>query len=309
MTTLKKIGFLGPRGTFSEEALMEQRLRGTQAETVPFATIAQVLEAVAEGQVDTGFVPIENSIEGSVSATIDSLIFDYELSIVGEYVHDIHHDLMALANTSLDDIETVISHPQPLAQCRKFLAQRLPNAILRATTSTSEAAREVSESGDNSLAAIAPHKAAEIYSLSIINSNIEDHSGNQTRFIEVTKEGLPPRTGNDRTSIACFQVRDEPGFLFSILAEFYARRINLTKIESRPSKKGLGEYCFVIELDGHVRDPLVADALVNLKDRLADVRFMGSYPKYQGSASLSLSSDDPGHLWIEGILKRREFRD
>ncbi|MDA8196911.1 MAG: prephenate dehydratase [Actinomycetota bacterium] len=309
MTLLKKIGFLGPKGTFSEEALIEQKLRGSKADTIPFATIAQVLEATANGAVDSGFVPIENSIEGSVSATIDSLIFDFELSIVGEYVHDIHHDLMALDHTSLREIATVISHPQPLAQCRKFLAQFLPNANLRATTSTSEAAREVSDSQDKSIAAIAPRKAAEIYSLSIISDNIEDHSGNQTRFIEVTKEALTPRTGNDRTSIACFQVRDEPGFLFSILAEFYARRINLTKIESRPSKKGLGEYCFVIELDGHIRDPLVADALVNLKDRLAEVRFLGSYPKYKQSSNFRNTLDDPGHLWIEEILRRREFKD
>ena len=275
--TVSSVAFFGPSGTFTEEALLSQSDLAAAA-LLPKANIADVLEAVAAGEVDLGVVPIENAIEGTVTATIDTLIFDVELLIEREIILDIHLQLMARPGTALADITTVSSYPHALAQCRSFLTTALPDAERRAGTSTADAARLVSEHGTAGDAAIAPRLAASLYGLEIVAEDVEDHQDNQTRFVAVTAGSIPPATGHDRTMIACFQDADRPGSLYGILGQFAARDINLTNLQSRPTKRGLGEYCFVIELEGHLADPVIRDCLRDLRAHLADIKFLGSYP-------------------------------
>jgi prephenate dehydratase len=242
------------------------------------ATIVDVLEATRGGQVDLGFVPLENGIEGSVPITLDSLVFDFDLLIQREVVLDIHLALLANRGTRLADVKVVASFPHALAQCRKFLTANLPEARGVTAESTAEAARELAERPDKATAVIAPPTAAAMYGLEILAEEIEDHPENQTRFVAVASSGIPRATGHDRTTIVCFEGADHPGNLHSILGQFAARDINLTKLESRPTKQGLGEYCFVIDLEGHIGDEIVADCLRDLHASLFRVKFLGSYP-------------------------------
>ena len=271
------VAYLGPEATFSQEALLSQPDLA-RAVQVPLASITAVLEAVAQGEADLGFVPMENAIEGTVSATIDGLIHDVDLHIQREVVMDIHLHLMAPPGTAPGDVRAVSSYPHALAQCQKFLARELPGAEQRAANSTADAARVLGETGAAGEAAIAPRLAAERYGLVILAEDVEDHPENQTRFVLVGRERVPPPTGHDKTSIVCFQRADHPGSLHGILGQFAARNINLTKLESRPTKQGLGDYCFVIDLSGHLGDEIVADCLRDLHVSLAGVKFLGSYP-------------------------------
>ena len=271
------MAYLGPAATFTQEALLTQPELAL-ADLTALASITAVLEAVAQGEVDLGFVPIENGIEGTVSATIDGLIHDVDLHIQREVVMDIHLHLMAVPGTGLADIHAVSSYPHALAQCQKYLARVLPGAEQRASNSTADAARVLGESGAPGEAAIAPRLAAERYGLAIVAEDVEDHPENQTRFVLVARSGVPAPTGHDKTSIVCFQRADHPGSLHGILGQFAARNINLTKLESRPTKQALGDYCFVIDLSGHVGDEVVADCLRDLHASLAGVKFLGSYP-------------------------------
>jgi len=275
----RSIAFLGPEGTFSEEALLSV-LSLAAAEPVAMATIADALDAAHHREVDAAFVPIENSIDGTVSATLDHLVFDVELFIQLEHVFDVHLDLLAPQGTELGNIRRVVSIPVALAQCRRFLREHLPGAQLEHASSTAEAARLVGQAGPDGTAAIAPALAGKLYGLDTIAPAVEDHAGNQTRFVLVSRGVLPPPTGHDRTSLACFQQADRPGNLHQILGQFAARNINLTKIESRPTKLGLGDYCFVIELEGHLSDEVVGDCLKELHSKLASVKFLGSYPAF-----------------------------
>jgi prephenate dehydratase len=251
--------------------------------------MSQVLDAVRSSEVDLGFVAMENAIDGTVRDTIDSLVFDAELFIQREVVLDIHLHLMARPGVALSDVRRVASIPVATAQCRTFLAGHLPTAELAATNSTAEAARLVGEGStllaDVPTAAIAPRLAAQLYGLDILVEDVEDHPDNQTRFVAVARLGIPAPTGHDRTSIACFQNADHPGSLHTILGHFSARNINLTKLESRPTKKALGDYCFIIDLEGHIGDVVVADCLRDLRAELADVKFLGSYPAAGASAA------------------------
>ena len=277
--TWARIAFLGPEGTFSEEALLSiPALAG--AEPIPMTTIADALDAANRREVDAAFVPIENSIEGTVSATLDHLVFDVDLFIQLEYVLDVHLHLLARAGTKLADIDRVVSIPVALAQCRRFLQDRLRGAELVAATSTAEAARLVGAEGPVGTAAIGPALAGRIYGLETLVEGVEDHEENQTRFVLVARGALPPQTGHDRTSLVCFQQSDRPGSLHQILGQFAARSLNLTKIESRPTKLGLGDYCFVIELEGHLSDEVVGDCLKELHMELAAVKVLGSYPVF-----------------------------
>lgn len=277
----RRIGFFGPFGTFTEQALLTQADLA-RCNLVPFRTVPDVLDAVAGGEVDLGFVPIENSIEGTVNFTQDALVFDHDLLIQREVVLDINHCLLAPAGTSVADVVEVVSIPVATAQCHAFLRSSLPAAELRDANSTADAARQVAEraaNGESGLAAIAPRAAARLYNLDVIAEGINDHLGNQTRFILVGRDEVPQPTGHDKTGLAVFQRADEPGSLISILQEFAARRINLSQLLSRPTKAGgLGDYCFVIYADGHVADELLADAMRELRAKQGDVKFLGSYP-------------------------------
>lgn len=270
-----RIAYLGPSGTFTEQALLGEHDL-TQLDLVPMPKFADILDATSTGEVDLGFVAIENAIEGTVNVTLDALAFDHQLLIQREVVLDIHLTLMAAKGTSLADVTTVASHPVASAQCRKYLNKELPDVPVRPANATAEAAKlAVTESG---LAAIGPARAAEKYDLDILASDIADQAGNQTRFVLVAPGGVPAPTGHDKTTVVLTQREDKPGSLVAILQQFAARGINLSHLASRPVKTGLGSYCFIVDFDGHIADEMIADCLKGIRARYADVKFLGSYP-------------------------------
>ena len=273
-----RVGFFGPFGTFTEQALRTQPDLA-DLDVVAFPTVPDVLDAVTSGDVDCGVVPIENSIEGTVNFTQDALAFDYDLVITRDIVLDIEHCIVGMPGQRLEDVKVVLSIPVATAQCHRFLREQLRTAEVRAANSTAEAARLVAEAGGEGTVAISPRVAAARYGLDVLASDIADHPGNQTRFVVVARDGIPAPTGHDRTAMVVFQRADEPGSLISILQEFAARRINLSNLLSRPTKDGgLGDNCFVIYADAHIADELLADALRALHAKQGGVKFMGSYP-------------------------------
>lgn len=304
-----RVAFLGPPGTFTEEALLSQPDLAA-AELVPVRMISDVILEVDQGRVEMGVVPIENAIEGSVTVTLDTLAFEASEDVViqREIVLPIDMHLCAPPGTRLADVTTVVSIPHATAQCREWLSRKLPGVEVQAANSTAEAARDVAEAaagvkgkaagkgkaaargtgaggpGGGARAAIATSLAAKLYGLDVLAADIEDHPDNETRFV-VIGSGIPARTGHDKTTIVVFQSQDRPGSLLGILQEFAARAVNLTKLESRPTKRGLGDYCFFIDCEGHIDDELVADVLRNLAAKHT-VRFLGSYPA-AGSESAS----------------------
>ncbi|MGI9577336.1 MAG: prephenate dehydratase, partial [Microthrixaceae bacterium] len=245
---------------------------------VPCDSMVDVLFAVHEGTADAGVVPIENAIEGTVNATIDTIAMDVEVLIGRELLEPVAMNLLATPGSELSSITSVSSIPVATAQCRGWLRNNLPNAAHVAANSTAEAAAEVAKAADPTMAAIGNSRAAEVYGLDVLASGIEDHPENQTRFVVVGKGVVPAPTGHDKTSIVVYQRTDQPGSLMSILQEFAARRINLTLLLSRPTKVSLGDYCFVVDLEGHIADEVVADCLRILKSTQGDVKFLGSYP-------------------------------
>lgn len=266
--------FLGPRGTFSEEALLSLGI--DDLEPVPCPTIPDVFDAVESGECVRGVVPIENSQEGSVNATLDALVFDHDLTIRAELVRDIHHVLAAAPGTKLHDVRTVVSHPQATAQCRRWLFKNLPGVEIVAANSTAEAVeRAAAEPG---AAGVGTALAAQLSRAEVLVKSIEDYKGNQTRFV-VIGTGLCDRTGHDKTSLALFMHKDRPGTLLGILSEFAYGQINLTKIQSRPTKRQLGDYMFFVDLEGHISDPEVALALDCLRLKLRTVKVLGSYAR------------------------------
>lgn len=272
-----RVGYLGPPGTFSEQALMTQPDLAA-AQLVDLPSITEVIESITAEDIDLGVVPLENAIEGAVTVTLDSLTFDADVLIQREIVISVQMNLLGLPGAKLEQIERVLSIPVATAQCRSFLHKELGSAEAVAANSTAEAARRVVEENDPRMAAIGPALAADIYGLEILAVEIEDHPENETRFGVLARSGVPAPTGHDKTTIVVFQKADEPGSLLAILQEFAARAINLTNLQSRPTKRGLGDYCFLIELEGHLSDELVADCLRDLKSKQADVKFLGSYP-------------------------------
>jgi prephenate dehydratase len=299
-----RVGFLGPAGTFTEQALLTQPDLGT-GDLVPLPSIPDVVAAVQAGDVDLGFVAIENSIEGSVNVTLDTLAFEADLLIQREVVINVQLNLLAPPGTALSDIRQVLSFPHATAQCRGFLARALPGVETVAANSTAEAARVVGEERHAGVAAIGTALAAKLYDLEVVATDIEDHPENQTRFVVLGRSAIPGPTGHDKTTIVIFQHADRPGSLLGILQEFAVRAINLTKLESRPTKRGLGHYCFVVDLEGHIGDELVADCLRNLKSKQADVKFLGSYPaageegpavRREADAAWRAAQD-----WLEGL--------
>ena len=292
---MTSVAFFGPSGTFTEEALLTQPDLAAAALS-PRSSIDEVLEAVSSGAVDRGFVPIENAIEGTVNATIDGLIFGHDLFIEREVVLDVHLQLMARPGTRLDQVTRIHSFPHALAQCRSFMNSTIPGALSVAATSTADGARFVGESGGPHDAAIAPRLAATLYGLDVIASDIEDHEDNQTRFVAVSRDEIPAPTGHDHTTIVCFQDADRPGSLYGILGQFAARDINLTNLQSRPTKQGLGQYCFIIDLEGHLADQVIADCLRDLRAHLADIKFLGSYPTGGDASDESVRRSLPSAL-------------
>jgi prephenate dehydratase len=271
----RRIGFLGPFGTFTEQALRSQPDLA-DAELVPMRTFIDILLATQDGEIDLGFVAIENAIEGTVNVTMDTLVFDTNLLIQREVVLDIEMMLMGRPGTQLDAITGLVSHPVASAQCRSFLRAKLPDVEIEVASSTAEAARLAAETPG--LAAIGPAIAGEQYGLEILAANIADHPDNQTRFLLVAREGIPAPTGHDRTTVMLTQHEDKPGSLVTILQEFAARGINMSLLISRPAKTALGNYHFIVDLHGHIADDLVASCLQSIQAKHADVKFLGSYP-------------------------------
>ena len=275
-----RVGYLGPEGTFTEQAA--QRVEG---ELVPFATVHDVVEAVAGGTVERGVVPIENSLEGAVNATLDALAVDFPgVSIVGESVLAVHQALIAREALGLGAVTAVLSHPQGLAQCARFLRAELPAARLIATTSTAEAVRNVAASGEPH-AAIAPARAAALHGAVVLRERIEDDPDNATRFVVLAAAtpGPPAGQGPFKTSVLFAGAGDSsPGWLVRCLSEFAFRGVNLTKIESRPRRRQLGHYLFLVDLEGAAHDAAAADAIEGLRKHCEEVRVLGTYEAAPG---------------------------
>jgi prephenate dehydratase len=302
-----KVGYLGPEGTFTESALLTQSDLA-ESEHVLFRSHSDVLHNTATGKVDFGFCAIENAIEGTVNVVQDTLAFDSELMIQREVVIPITMNLLVKKGTSLDDVEKVISYPHALAQVRSFLRNRLPEAELEAANSTAHAAQMLAAVSSDNVAAVGTSLAAEKYGLEIVAEGIEDHSGNQTRFVLIARDGIPAPTGHDKTSIVVFQQSDKPGSLLAILQEFAARSINLTKLESRPTREALGNYCFFLDLEGHIADSMMADCLKTLQAKDVRVKFLGSYPAAgeQAEEVRQESNDalDKAQSWLDSIRSK-----
>jgi prephenate dehydratase len=270
----KRIAFLGPPGTFSEEAALRY---DPKAQLLPFASVAAVAAAVDSGMAEEGVVAIENSIEGSVTDTLDILIHESRLSIRRELVLSVGHCLLVRPGMQAADVKVLLSHPQALGQCRRFVERCFPKAEIVAALSTAAAVEEMM-TRDNA-AAIATRRAAELYAAEILAHDIQDRSDNLTRFV-VLAESDHASTGNDKTSLAFSFADDRPGLLVSALHEFSHRGINLTKVESRPTKERLGEYIFLLDLAGHRSDRAVAEALKAVEPHASFFRIFGSYPRY-----------------------------
>ncbi len=268
-----KVAYLGPEATFSHIAGLHYF--GTSAELVPVESIIDVFEEVSSERVNFGVVPIENSIEGVVATTLDA-IYEYGLKVCGEIYESISHHLMNQTGR-IEDIKKVLSHPQAIAQCRKWLRKKLPSVPLETVSSTALAAKWAAV--DKSVGAIASLVAAKLYHLQIVAKNIEDIKGNSTRFWIIGKTGVEP-TGNDKTSLL-FSVADRPGALFDVLKCFAVRKINLTKIESRPSKDEPWKYVFFLDCEGHIKDEKIQSCLEEMQNYCLQVIWLGSYPRGQ----------------------------
>jgi len=269
-----KIGFLGPKGTFSHEAMEKYTALGSYT-SYEYYTIPDMFNAIQRQDIDEAIVPIENSIEGAVNATMDMLASEEDLKIKGEIVVPIKQNLLAKKGTSFNDIRCILSHPQPIGQCRMYINSNFAGVEIKYVYSTAGAAEEVAR-GDIGLAAIASLKAAEVYGLEVLARNIQDADNNFTRFIVIAKSDSE-RTGNDKTSII-FSTENRPGSLYRVLDIFNLWDINMTRIESRPAKDQLGRYIFFVDIIGHRDDDDIRDALTMVKRKTSFFKFLGSYP-------------------------------
>ena len=281
---MMKVAYLGPRGSFADAALRTLPWAAS-ADVVPAVSVQAALTMVRSGDVDTALVPLENSVEGSVTVTLDELAYGEPLVIVDEVVLPVTFALVAAPGTSLGDITRLATHPHAQAQVRGWLAANLPDAVVIPALSTAAAAAALLEDPRPYDAAVAQAITAEIYGLDVLADNIGDTDEATTRFVVVAKPGaIPPSTGSDKTTLSLFMHQDQPGALLAILNEFAVRGVNLTRIESRPTRKALGDYYFSIDIEGHVDDARVAEALMGLHRVCLDVRFLGSYPRHDGKA-------------------------
>ncbi len=293
-----RIGFLGPKGTFSQEAVKEylkikqlncksfgrsenyKKYEGyngsKQHEEREYAAIRDILFAVEKGEINEALVPVENSLEGAVNETLDMLATEVNLKIKAEIIIAIRQNLLIKEGSSKEDIKYIISHPQPIGQCRKYISTNFPEAEIKLVYSTAGAAEMVA-SGKGDSAAIGSTVAAEVYDLEIFAKNIQDGDNNFTRFAVVSNDDSY-KTGFDKTSVV-FSTEDKPGSLYRILDIFNLWDINMTRIESRPAKKQLGNYIFFVDIEGHKDDDDVRDALTMVKRKTSFYKFLGSYPR------------------------------
>ena len=274
-----RIAYLGPAGTFSEDAL-RAAVGDQEVDAVPAATVPEAIVSVREGRADRALVPFENSIEGAVTATLDTLAFDAGgVTLVGEYDLPIRHCLIGREETPLERIEAVLSHPQASAQCARFVRENLPRAEVRAAPSTAEAVRTVVES-DQPWAALGAESAARLYGAAVLRHGVEDEADNITRFVWVAPKGTTASgPGPWRTSVVFSELgEDHPGALVDALQVFSEREINLTRIESRPLRRGLGRYQFFIDIEGAAGNEPLAEAIEELRSKAEMVRVLGSWP-------------------------------
>lgn len=279
------VGVLGPAGSYSDKAAkgwMEKQGIDGKASLLYYDDITDTFSAVIEGKTDLGIVPIENSIEGSVGITLD-LLLETDVTIMGEVVVPIKHCL--LSKGKISDIRIILSHPQALAQCRQFIRTHFKDVEIRTTGSTSHAAKLANEFEE--MAAIASEESAKAYGLNVLMPNIQDREQNHTRFIAIqrTDREMDESNTNDayvrKTSIIAYIGNDRAGSLYEILGEFAKRDINLTRIESRPSKRSLGDYLFYIDLEGSTSDAAIKDALYHIDSKVSMLKVLGSYSGYR----------------------------
>ncbi len=270
-----RIGFLGPKGTFSHEAMLSYAGGMQDYCGVGFTTIPDMLYAVQNGDIDEAVAPIENSLEGAVNATMDMMATDVDLKIKSEVVIAIKQNLLVKKGTLPEDIKYILSHPQPIGQCRKYTNKNYPSAEIRVIYSTAGAAEEVA-AGGNDMASIGSVTAAKVYGLEILDHGIQDGDNNFTRFVVISKDDCP-KTGSDKTSIV-FSTDDKPGSLYRILDIFNLWDINMARIESRPAKNQLGRYIFFIDIEGHREDEDLRDALTMIMRKTSFFKYLGSYP-------------------------------
>lgn len=302
-----KIAYLGPAGTFSELAV-RQLSQSADAELSVFGAVSEVLDAVVSGEAERAVVPIENSVEGGVSATADALATTPGLQIFGEYLVPVTFDLLIRKGASLGATPVIATHPVAYAQSRSWLQERYPNHTHIPTASTAGAAQAVAVGADFDAAVAAPH-VAQLYDLAVAGSNIGDNPNAQTRFLEVGKSGRPSsRTGSDKTSVVVELPDDRPGGLLEMLEQFATRGVNLSRIESRPIGDRLGRYRFNIDAEGHIDDEAIAEALMGLHRFSPRVVYLGSYPRADKSASVHLGNNSDARYqaareWVRSLGK------
>ena len=313
MSGIANYWFLGPRGTFAEAALLAMDV-DQPTEFIPARDVPTALAAVRSGEATGALVPFENSIEGVVPTTIDDLAAGDPLVIIGEVAIPVRFALLVRPGTQLADIRTVGTHPHAAAQCRGWLTANLPDAEVLTTGSTAGAAQQVSQgpsqhdSGPVD-AAIAARVAGAAYGLEVLVDGIGDNAEAWTRFVLVGLPGALPRpTGADKTTVSLFMRENHPGALLGILTEFAVRGVNLTRIESRPTKKALGDYYFSVDFEGHVNDARVGEALMGLHRICAQIRFLGSYPRHDAKApTLRPGTSDADFVdashWLDSIRR------
>jgi len=301
-----RIAFLGPRGTFAHACLLTLPV-AVGAELLPLDNVTRAVDALRAGEADAAFVPIENSVEGAVPATLDELAGGEPLVIAQEAYLPVVFALQARPGTTLADIKTVATHPHAEAQVRRWLIDHLPDAQISLLGSTAGAAQSVGQGEFD--AAVCPALAGELYGLDTVTDDIADNPGAVTRFVLLTHPVAPAAsTGNDRTTLVAYLAADHSGALLELLFEFSTRAVNLTRIESRPTKERIGQYCFSIDCEGHIADERVGEAIAALRRVCADVRYLGSYPRRDGTQGEVPSARSDGAFrdsrsWLDSVRR------